>query len=59
MTVTRNGKVEKTYPGVDGHGGGGTTTPNGTYYVLEKFPDHRHGLLDVRGAGQLGARATR
>jgi lipoprotein-anchoring transpeptidase ErfK/SrfK len=37
MTVTRNGKVEKTMPismGMPGH-----DTPNGKYYVLEKFPD--------------------
>lgn len=37
MTVTRNGKVEKTIPismGMSGH-----DTPNGTYYVLEKFAD--------------------
>jgi lipoprotein-anchoring transpeptidase ErfK/SrfK len=37
MTVVRNGKVEKTIPesmGMPGH-----DTPNGTYYVLEKFPD--------------------
>jgi lipoprotein-anchoring transpeptidase ErfK/SrfK len=37
MTITRNGKVEKTMPmsmGMPGH-----DTPNGTYYVLEKFPD--------------------
>ncbi len=37
MTVTRNGKVEKTMPmsmGMPGH-----DTANGTYYVLEKFPD--------------------
>jgi len=37
MTVTRNGTVVKTIPmsmGMPGH-----DTPNGTYYVLEKFPD--------------------
>lgn len=37
MTVTRNGKLEQTFPmsmGKPGH-----DTPNGTYYVLEKFPD--------------------
>jgi lipoprotein-anchoring transpeptidase ErfK/SrfK len=37
MTIVRNGKVEKTFPvsmGKPGH-----DTPNGTYYVLEKFPD--------------------
>lgn len=38
MTVTRNGKVERTLPvsmGVDGK----YDTKNGTYYVLEKFAD--------------------
>jgi lipoprotein-anchoring transpeptidase ErfK/SrfK len=37
MTVTRNGNVQQTFPmsmGMAGH-----DTPNGTYYVLEKFPD--------------------
>ena len=37
MTVTRNGVVQQTFPmsmGKPGH-----DTPNGTYYVLEKFPD--------------------
>src|SRR6202162_2393219 len=37
MTITRNGKVEQTFPmsmGRPGH-----DTPNGKYYVLEKFPD--------------------
>jgi lipoprotein-anchoring transpeptidase ErfK/SrfK len=38
MTVVRNGKVEKTIPVSMGMAGGGHTTPNGTYYVLEKFP---------------------
>jgi lipoprotein-anchoring transpeptidase ErfK/SrfK len=38
MTITRNGKVEKTIPVSMGMSGGGHTTPNGTYYVLEKFP---------------------
>jgi lipoprotein-anchoring transpeptidase ErfK/SrfK len=36
MTVVRNGTLEKTFPvsmGKPGH-----DTPNGTYYVLEKFP---------------------
>jgi lipoprotein-anchoring transpeptidase ErfK/SrfK len=36
LTVTRNGTVVQTYPmsmGKTGH-----DTPNGTYYVLEKFP---------------------
>jgi lipoprotein-anchoring transpeptidase ErfK/SrfK len=37
ITITRNGNVEQTFPmsmGKPGH-----DTPNGTYYVLEKFPD--------------------
>ena len=37
MTIVRNGKLEKTFPvsmGKPGH-----ATPNGTYYVLEKFAD--------------------
>ncbi|MDT5064137.1 MAG: hypothetical protein QOK02_292 [Mycobacterium sp.] len=38
MTVARNGKVEKTIPVSMGMSAGGHTTPNGTYYVLEKFP---------------------
>jgi lipoprotein-anchoring transpeptidase ErfK/SrfK len=38
MTVVRNGKVERTIPVSMGMSGGGHTTPNGTYYVLEKFP---------------------
>jgi len=38
MTVSRNGKVEKTIPVSMGMSGGGHATPNGTYYVLEKFP---------------------
>jgi lipoprotein-anchoring transpeptidase ErfK/SrfK len=38
MTVVRNGVVEKTIPVSMGMAGGGHTTPNGTYYVLEKFP---------------------
>lgn len=36
MTIVRNGTLEKTFPvsmGKPGH-----DTPNGTYYVLEKFP---------------------
>jgi lipoprotein-anchoring transpeptidase ErfK/SrfK len=36
MEIVRNGKLEKTFPvsmGKPGH-----DTPNGTYYVLEKFP---------------------
>jgi lipoprotein-anchoring transpeptidase ErfK/SrfK len=38
MTIMRNGKVEKTIPVSMGMSGGGHATPNGTYYVLEKFP---------------------
>jgi lipoprotein-anchoring transpeptidase ErfK/SrfK len=38
MTVSRNGKVEKTIPVSMGMAAGGHTTPSGTYYVLEKFP---------------------
>ena len=38
MTIVRNGKVEKTIPVSMGMAAGGHTTPNGTYYVLEKFP---------------------
>jgi lipoprotein-anchoring transpeptidase ErfK/SrfK len=38
MTVTRNGKVEKTIPMSMGMSAGGHQTPNGTYYVLEKMP---------------------
>ena len=37
MTIVRNGKLEKTFPvsmGKPSH-----ATPNGTYYVLEKFAD--------------------
>jgi lipoprotein-anchoring transpeptidase ErfK/SrfK len=37
MEIVRNGKLEKTFPvsmGKSGH-----ETKNGTYYVLEKFPD--------------------
>lgn len=37
MTITRNGVVEKTMP--ISMGKPGDDTPNGTYYVLEKFPD--------------------
>ncbi|HZU47969.1 MAG TPA: L,D-transpeptidase [Mycobacterium sp.] len=36
MTVTRNGKVEKTIPMSMGMSSGGHQTPNGTYYVLDK-----------------------
>ena len=39
MTVTRNGKLERTIPMSMGMAAGGHQTPNGTYYVLEKFPD--------------------
>ncbi len=39
MTVTRNGKVEKTFPISMGMNDGKHETKNGTYYVLEKFPD--------------------
>ena len=39
MQVVRNGKLEKTIPVSMGMAAGGHTTPNGTYYVLEKFPD--------------------
>jgi lipoprotein-anchoring transpeptidase ErfK/SrfK len=38
MTVSRNGKVERTIPVSMGMAAGGHTTPSGTYYVLEKFP---------------------
>src|SRR4029077_11485546 len=38
MTVVRNGKVEKTIPVSMGMAVGAQNTPNGTYYVLEKFP---------------------
>ena len=37
MTVSRNGKLEKTFP--VSMGKTGNDTPNGTYYVLEKFAD--------------------
>jgi lipoprotein-anchoring transpeptidase ErfK/SrfK len=39
MEVMRNGKLEKTIPVSMGMAAGGHTTPSGTYYVLEKFPD--------------------
>ena len=39
MTVTRNGVVEKTFPVSLGMPDGKHETKNGTYYVLEKFPD--------------------
>jgi len=38
MTVTRNGQVIKTIPVSIGIIGPKTTTPNGTYYVSEKYP---------------------
>ncbi|WP_421842844.1 L,D-transpeptidase [Mycobacterium sp.] len=38
MTITRNGVVEKTFPMSMGMAAGNHQTPNGTYYVLEKFP---------------------
>jgi lipoprotein-anchoring transpeptidase ErfK/SrfK len=38
MTVTRNGAVIKTIPVSIGMVGPKTTTPNGTYYVSEKYP---------------------
>jgi len=38
MTITRDGKVEKVFPMSMGMSTGGHETPNGTYYVLEKFP---------------------
>ena len=39
MTIMRNGKVEKTFPVSMGRPDGKHETKNGTYYVLEKFPD--------------------
>jgi lipoprotein-anchoring transpeptidase ErfK/SrfK len=39
MTITRNGKVDRTIPMSMGMAAGGHQTANGTYYVLEKFPD--------------------
>jgi lipoprotein-anchoring transpeptidase ErfK/SrfK len=38
MTISRNGKVEKTFPVSMGRPDGKHETKNGTYYVLEKFP---------------------
>ncbi|OHV05972.1 L,D-transpeptidase [Mycobacterium talmoniae] len=38
MTITRNGKVEQTFPMSMGMAAGNHQTPNGTYYVLEKMP---------------------
>ena len=39
MEVMRNGKLEKTFPVSMGRPDGKHETKNGTYYVLEKFPD--------------------
>ncbi len=39
MQVMRNGKLEKTFPVSMGKPDGKHETKNGTYYVLEKFPD--------------------
>jgi lipoprotein-anchoring transpeptidase ErfK/SrfK len=39
MTVTRNGEVEKVMPISMGMDNGIHETKNGTYYVLEKFPE--------------------
>lgn len=39
MTISRNGKVEKTFPVSMGKPDGKHETKNGTYYVLEKFAD--------------------
>ena len=39
MQVMRNGKLEKTFPVSMGKPDGKHETPNGTYYVLEKFAD--------------------
>jgi lipoprotein-anchoring transpeptidase ErfK/SrfK len=39
MTVTKNGAVVKTMPVSMGKPDGKHETKNGTYYVLEKFPD--------------------
>ena len=36
LIVTRNGKVEQTFPMSMGMAAGGHQTPNGTYYVLDK-----------------------
>jgi lipoprotein-anchoring transpeptidase ErfK/SrfK len=38
MVITRNGKLEKTFPVSMGRPDGKHETKNGTYYVLEKFP---------------------
>lgn len=39
MTITRNGVVEKVFPISMGMDNGIHETKNGTYYVLEKFPE--------------------
>ncbi|MDV3128497.1 L,D-transpeptidase [Mycobacterium sp. 21AC1] len=39
MEIRRNGKLEKTFPMSMGKSDGKHETKNGTYYVLEKFPD--------------------
>ncbi len=39
MEIRRNGVVEKTFPVSMGRPDGKHETKNGTYYVLEKFPD--------------------
>lgn len=39
MQIMRNGKLEKTFPVSMGKPDGKHETPNGTYYVLEKFAD--------------------
>jgi lipoprotein-anchoring transpeptidase ErfK/SrfK len=39
MEVRRNGELEKTFPMSMGKEDGKHDTKNGTYYVLEKFPD--------------------
>jgi lipoprotein-anchoring transpeptidase ErfK/SrfK len=39
MEIMRNGKLEETFPVSMGRPDGKHETKNGTYYVLEKFPD--------------------
>ncbi|MGV0744114.1 L,D-transpeptidase [Mycolicibacterium sp. XJ870] len=39
MEIRRNGELEKTFPVSMGKSDGKHETRNGTYYVLEKFPD--------------------
>ena len=58
MTVTRNGKVEKTFPVSMGKPDGKHETKNGTYYVLEKFAGHRDGLRRPTGFRSTRRRAT-